>query len=56
MIVVFGALLGALTGAMIARRRKGELADMLQYGFVYCLMFALLGLFATLIIHRILAA
>lgn len=55
MIVVFGALIGAVTGAMVARRRKGELADILQYGFVFCMLFALLGLFATLIIHRMAA-
>ncbi|WP_294609208.1 hypothetical protein [Roseovarius sp.] len=52
MIVILGALLGAVTGALLARRRKGKLADILQYAFVYALMFALAGLFVTLIIHR----
>ncbi|WP_297773965.1 hypothetical protein [uncultured Roseovarius sp.] len=52
MIVIIGAILGALTGALIARRRKGKLADILQYAFVYTLIFALAGLFLTLIIHR----
>lgn len=52
MIILLGAILGALTGAMLARRRRGKLADILQYGFVYALMFALIGLFVTLIIHR----
>ena len=37
---------------MIAKRRKGRLADILQYAFVYALIFTLIGLFATLIIHR----
>jgi len=52
MIVIIGAILGALSGALIAKRRKGRLADILQYAFVYMLVFALAGLFATLIIHR----
>jgi len=53
MIVLFGAILGALTGGLLARRRKGRTADILQYAFVYALMFALAGLFITLIIHRL---
>lgn len=52
MIVLIGAILGALTGGLIARRRKGKTADILQYAFVYALMFALAGLFLTLMIHR----
>lgn len=52
MIVLLGAILGASLGAFVAYRRKGRLADILQYAFVYCLLFALAGLFATLIIHR----
>jgi len=44
--------LGAVTGALIAKRRKGRLADILQYAFVYALVFALAGLFITLFIHR----
>lgn len=52
MIILLGAVLGALTGAMLARRRRGKVADVLQYGFVYALIFALLGLFVTLMIHR----
>ena len=52
MIVIIGAILGAVTGALVAKRRKGNTADILQYGFVYALAFALAGLFLTLIIHR----
>ena len=52
MIVLLGAILGAVTGSLIARRRKGKTADILQYAFVYALMFALAGLFLTLMIHR----
>ena len=53
MIVILGAIVGAALGALIARRRKGALADILQYAFIYCLIFSLAGLFLTLIIHRL---
>ena len=52
MIVLLGAILGAALGALIARRRKGSLADILQYAFIYCLIFTMAGLFLTLIVHR----
>ncbi|MFD1159504.1 hypothetical protein [Roseovarius aestuarii] len=52
MIVLLGAILGVVTGATIAWRRKGRLADILQYAFVYFLIFSLAGLFVTLLIHR----
>ena len=52
MIVLSGALLGAILGAWCAKRRKGSIADILQYGFVYAMIFALIGLFVTLILHR----
>ena len=53
MIILIGAILGAITGGTVAWRRKGKLADILLYGFVYALLFAIGTLFATLIIHRI---
>ena len=52
MIVIIAAILGALTGAWIAKRRKGRLADILQYAFVYSLIFMLAGLFLSLIVYR----
>ncbi len=52
MIVLLGGILGIVTGALLARRRKGNLADMAQYGFIYCVLFALAGLFLTILIHR----
>ncbi|WP_198586137.1 hypothetical protein [Roseovarius salinarum] len=52
MIILIGAVLGAALGAFTAWRRKGRLADILLYGTVYAMIFAVLGLFATLIIHR----
>lgn len=52
MIVIICAIAGACIGGMLARQRKGRVADILQYAFVYMLIFALIGLFATLIIDR----
>ena len=34
--------------------RGGNLADMLQYGAVYGMIFGILGLFGTIITHRML--
>ena len=52
MFVIIGALLGAVLGSMIARKRGGKRLDILQYGAVYAMIFAMLGLFVTLILHR----
>ena len=54
MIVIAGLVLGALIGAAIAHRRGGKLADMAQYGAGYGIAFALLGLFATIWLERVL--
>lgn len=51
-VILLAAAIGAIIGGTTARRRKGGLADILRYGFVYGLIFALAGLFATLIIDR----
>lgn len=52
MIVLAGAILGATLGALVARRRKGRGWDMVHYGAIYGLVFALAGLFVTIAIHR----
>jgi hypothetical protein len=52
MIVIAGALLGAILGAMTARKRKGNKLDMLQYAAGFGIAFALVGLIVTVIIHR----
>ncbi|MEM8693710.1 MAG: hypothetical protein AAGG57_17760 [Pseudomonadota bacterium] len=52
MIVIGGALLGAIIGAMTARRRKGNTLDMLQYGAGYGLAFSVLGMIATVVLDR----
>ena len=55
MFVIFGILSGAGLGAFQARKRKGNLADTLQYGAVYAMIGGLSGLALTILIHRVLA-
>ncbi|MHA6261639.1 apolipoprotein acyltransferase [Arenibacterium sp. CAU 1754] len=52
MIVIAGALIGAIFGALTAKRNKGSLADILQYAAGYGIALALVGMVATIIIHR----
>lgn len=52
MIVIIGALVGAILGAVTARKRGGNRLDMLQYAAGFGIAFALAGLIVTVIIHR----
>lgn len=54
MFVIGGLVLGAIGGALTARRRGGKPADMAQYAAGFGIAFGLLGLFLTLILDRIL--
>ena len=55
MIVIGAVLLGILLGVYNARKRGGNTADMLQYGAVYAIAFGIVGVIATIVIHRMLA-
>lgn len=52
MFVIAGMFLGVLAGVFAAKRRKGNLPDILQYAAVYAMAFGLLGLFVTIFVHR----
>lgn len=52
MIVLICAAIGAAFGSWRARKRNGNRLDVLQYAAVHALIFALFGLFATIIIER----
>lgn len=52
MIVISGAILGALSGGLLAARRKGDALDIMQYAAGYGVLFALLGLIATIVLER----
>lgn len=54
MIVIGGLILGALFGALTARRRGGKPADMAQYAAGYGIALGLLGLFLTIYLERLL--
>lgn len=54
MIVILMACLGIALGWALAGKRNGNTLDKLQYAAVYFLAFALIGLFLTILIERIL--
>lgn len=55
MIVIIALIAGAVFGGLRAKRRQGKTADILQYAVVHAILFALVGLFLTLILERVLA-
>lgn len=52
MIVIAAALIGAILGGMTAKKRGGKPADIAQYAAVYAIGFAIVGMLATILIHR----
>lgn len=54
MIVIAGLVLGAIGGALRARRRGGKPLDQLQYAAGYGIAFGLLGMFVTIGLERML--
>jgi len=52
MIVLSGALIGAIVGALLASKRKGRALDIAQYAAGFAILFMIIGLFATLFVHR----
>ncbi len=53
--ILGGAAFGALVGAGLARRQGGRATDLLHWATVLAIAFALVGLFASVIIARALA-
>jgi hypothetical protein len=52
MIVISAALIGAVTGWITAARRNGNRMDKAQYAAGFGIAFALVGLVATVVVHR----
>jgi hypothetical protein len=53
-MIFFAALvLGALLGAWRARARGGNRLDVAQYAATHAILFAVLGLFLTILMHRL---
>lgn len=53
--ILGGAAFGALLGTGLARRRGGRGADLLHWAGVLAIVFALIGLFVSVIVARSLA-
>ncbi len=53
MIVIAGILIGAVTGAMIARKRGGKPADLAQYAAASAMAFGVVAMIATVLIDKL---
>lgn len=53
MLIIAGLLLGALWGGLLARRRKGSRFDIAQYAAAFAILFAIIGLLATVVLDRL---
>ena len=52
MIVIISGVIGAVLGALTAKRRKGNRLDMAQYAAGFGIAFMILGLFLTILLGR----
>lgn len=55
MIVIAGAVIGAILGALTARKRGGNRLDMAQYAAGFAMAFVVVGMVATVLIDRTLS-
>ena len=54
LLPIAGLILGALAGALAAKRRGGKTADIVQWAAVWAIAFGALGVFFTVIAVRLL--
>ncbi len=54
MIVIAGIVLGAVLGAVIARKNGGKPADMAQYAAASAMVFGIVAMIATVLLDRFL--
>lgn len=54
MIVLAGLVIGGYWGVALARRRGGNRLDMAQYGGVFAIIGAVVGLFLTIGVEKVL--
>jgi len=52
MIIIVGALLGAVIGGMTAYRRKGNKLDIAQYAAGYAMAFTVVSMILAVILDR----
>ncbi len=53
MASLIGFVIGACLGALVAKQRKGNLLDILQYAAIFGMVLALLALFGSIIALRL---
>lgn len=49
---LIAAILGAIIGALTAKRRNGKTADILHYAATYAIAFAIAGFILALIVEK----
>jgi hypothetical protein len=54
MLVIGGLILGAIGGGLRAKLRGGKPADIAQYAAVWGIVLAVIGLFLTIVLARML--
>ena len=52
MVIFLSAILGALYGATVAKKRGGSGRDLAQYAAAHALIFTIIGVFVTVVITR----
>lgn len=52
MVILFSAILGALFGATVAKKRGGTGRDLAQYAGANALIFTIIGVFVSVVITR----
>ncbi len=52
MVIFISAILGAIYGAMVAKKRGGVGRDLAQYAATHALIFTIFGVFITVIVTR----
>ncbi len=55
MIVLACLVIGAIWGSVLAKKRGGKALDIAQYAAGFAIAFMILGLFATVLLDKILA-
>ncbi len=54
MVIIIMAALGCFTGLGKAKKKNGNRADKIQYAVAYAILFAIVGLFLTIILEKLL--
>ncbi len=53
MIVLAALLLGLFWGYRSASKKGGDIKDKVQFAIVYAMLFSIIGLIITIVVHRL---